>query len=183
MNSVSLVSLCSLAGRYDNPIPPRFLAPIDCLKIPALVLMESTSPSPPCNSLIGHLLKSMKWRCCSLVWPISFMTQTSSQGHRTFTEKSFRIQNANKCLRSCVEFVINFVRSKLKFRISGLKQLNTFECKFRKYKVILLSENLASEILALENNSVKKRKSPWASENAELVCRLCYITTSRVNKQ
>jgi hypothetical protein len=29
-------SLCSLAGRYDNPIPIRFLAPIDCLKIPAL---------------------------------------------------------------------------------------------------------------------------------------------------
>jgi hypothetical protein len=24
-----------VAGRYDNPIPPRFLAPIDCLKIPA----------------------------------------------------------------------------------------------------------------------------------------------------
>ncbi len=32
MNSASL---CSLAGRYDNPIPPRFLAPIDCLNIPA----------------------------------------------------------------------------------------------------------------------------------------------------
>jgi hypothetical protein len=29
-------SLCSLAGRYDNPIPPRFLAPVDSLKIPAL---------------------------------------------------------------------------------------------------------------------------------------------------
>ncbi len=28
--------LCSLAGRYDNPIPPQFLAPIDSLKIPAL---------------------------------------------------------------------------------------------------------------------------------------------------
>ncbi len=27
-------SLCSLAGRYDNPLPPRFLAPIDSLKIP-----------------------------------------------------------------------------------------------------------------------------------------------------
>ncbi len=26
----------SLAGRYDNPIPTRFLASIDCLKIPAL---------------------------------------------------------------------------------------------------------------------------------------------------
>jgi len=29
-------SLCSLAGRYGNPFPTRFLAPIDCLKIPAL---------------------------------------------------------------------------------------------------------------------------------------------------
>jgi hypothetical protein len=25
--------LCSLAGRYDNPIPTRFLAPVYCLKI------------------------------------------------------------------------------------------------------------------------------------------------------
>jgi hypothetical protein len=33
MNSASL---CSLAGRYENPIPPRCLAPIDFLKIPAL---------------------------------------------------------------------------------------------------------------------------------------------------
>jgi hypothetical protein len=32
MNSASL---CSLAGRYDNPIHTRCLAPIDCLKIPA----------------------------------------------------------------------------------------------------------------------------------------------------
>ncbi len=32
MNSASLRSL---AGRYDNPIPTRFLAPMDCLKIPA----------------------------------------------------------------------------------------------------------------------------------------------------
>jgi hypothetical protein len=31
MNSATL---CSLAGRYDNPIPLRFLAPIDFLKIP-----------------------------------------------------------------------------------------------------------------------------------------------------
>jgi hypothetical protein len=28
---------CSLEGRYDNPIPTRFLVPIDCLKIPALL--------------------------------------------------------------------------------------------------------------------------------------------------
>jgi hypothetical protein len=25
-----------LVGRYDNPIPTLFLAPIDCLKLPAL---------------------------------------------------------------------------------------------------------------------------------------------------
>ncbi len=30
-------SLCRLAGRYDNPIPTRFLAPIDCSKIPAQI--------------------------------------------------------------------------------------------------------------------------------------------------
>jgi hypothetical protein len=34
MNSASL---CSLAGRYDNPFPTRLLVPLDCLKIPALV--------------------------------------------------------------------------------------------------------------------------------------------------
>jgi hypothetical protein len=33
MNSARL---CSLAARYDNPIPTRFLAPISCLKILAL---------------------------------------------------------------------------------------------------------------------------------------------------
>jgi hypothetical protein len=27
---------CSLAGRYDNPIPTRLLAHIDCSKVPAL---------------------------------------------------------------------------------------------------------------------------------------------------
>jgi hypothetical protein len=30
---------CSLAGRYDNPIPTRILAPIDCSKIPALLFL------------------------------------------------------------------------------------------------------------------------------------------------
>jgi hypothetical protein len=53
MNSASLYSL---AGRYDNPIPPRFLAPIAFLKIPALYSgvgvyriagRRSQSPPPP----------------------------------------------------------------------------------------------------------------------------------------
>ncbi len=34
---INSASLCSQAGRYDNPIPTRFLASIDCLKIPALI--------------------------------------------------------------------------------------------------------------------------------------------------
>ncbi len=33
---INSASLCSLAGRYDNPVPTWFLAPIDCSKIPAL---------------------------------------------------------------------------------------------------------------------------------------------------
>ncbi len=32
---IDSASLCSLAGRYDNPIPARFLASIDCSRIPA----------------------------------------------------------------------------------------------------------------------------------------------------
>jgi hypothetical protein len=48
MNSASLRSL---AGRYDKPIPPRFLAPIDFLKIPALYGLLfpflSSFPGPP----------------------------------------------------------------------------------------------------------------------------------------
>jgi hypothetical protein len=46
MNSASL---CSLEGRYDNPIPTRYLAPIDCLKIPTLV--ENLSPPPTTLSI------------------------------------------------------------------------------------------------------------------------------------
>jgi hypothetical protein len=40
----------SLAGRYDNPIPTRCLAPIDCLKIPAqteAIPEEKNDPARP----------------------------------------------------------------------------------------------------------------------------------------
>jgi hypothetical protein len=42
MNSASL---CSLAGRYDNPLIPRFIAPIASLKIPALA-GQTDNPLP-----------------------------------------------------------------------------------------------------------------------------------------
>jgi hypothetical protein len=38
--SINSASLCSLAGRYDNPIPTRCLAPKDFLKIPSQVSLE-----------------------------------------------------------------------------------------------------------------------------------------------
>jgi hypothetical protein len=38
MNSASL---CSQAGRYDNPFPIRFIAPKDCLKIQFRLLFLS----------------------------------------------------------------------------------------------------------------------------------------------
>ncbi len=37
---INYASLCSLAGRYENLIPTRFLAPIDCLKISALAWIK-----------------------------------------------------------------------------------------------------------------------------------------------
>ncbi len=49
MNSASL---CSLAGRYGNPIPIRFLAPIDCLKIPALYTNPFSLYRPFCRTEI-----------------------------------------------------------------------------------------------------------------------------------
>ncbi len=36
IQGINSAGLCSLAGRYDNPTSTRFLAPTDCLKIPAL---------------------------------------------------------------------------------------------------------------------------------------------------
>ncbi len=36
-----------MAGRYDNPISTRFLAPIDCLKIPAQYKKPIPFSTPP----------------------------------------------------------------------------------------------------------------------------------------
>ncbi len=61
MNSTSL---CSLAGRYDNPIPPRFLAAIDFLKIPAqnhFAMAEST-PNEAFRTLSKRVLCRMATR-------------------------------------------------------------------------------------------------------------------------
>jgi hypothetical protein len=51
---INSASLWSPAGRYDNPIPTRLIAPIDCLKIPALESAE----------VLCFLLGTF----CSLLW-------------------------------------------------------------------------------------------------------------------
>ncbi len=51
MNSASL---CSLAGRYENPIPPRCQAPIDFLKIPAQESLIKESIPPDYVAMVGR---------------------------------------------------------------------------------------------------------------------------------
>jgi hypothetical protein len=46
---INSASLCSLAGRYDNPIPSRCLAPIEFLKIPALHSVYSVVETIVCT--------------------------------------------------------------------------------------------------------------------------------------
>jgi hypothetical protein len=72
MNSASLYSL---AGRYDIPIPPRFLSRTDCSKIPALAghsppaklgrtpsALYDTVMSAPFNDINAFLLyRGSKW--------------------------------------------------------------------------------------------------------------------------
>jgi len=52
MNSASL---CSLAGRYDNPIPTQFLA-LDSLKIPALVFKKGG------GGVGGNVVLRISWK-------------------------------------------------------------------------------------------------------------------------
>ncbi len=44
LQGMNSANLCSLAGRYDNFILTRFLAPIDCLQIPAQHWLTSLIP-------------------------------------------------------------------------------------------------------------------------------------------
>ncbi len=80
LQGISSASLCGLAGQYDNPIPTRFLAPVDCLKIPALIpkgLMKITRTSR---------LSMVSWRNAGLKrWPQISYCPTPSPQHPIFT--------------------------------------------------------------------------------------------------
>jgi hypothetical protein len=65
MNSATL---CSLAGRYDNPIPTRFLAPLDCLKIPA----QASGTAVPLYMLTQKAPQRLElFNCGNLGWHLS----------------------------------------------------------------------------------------------------------------
>ncbi len=56
-------AVCSLAGRYDNPIPTRFLAPIELLKIPALRRL--------CCQVLRGLSGALRRLCCQVLRGLS----------------------------------------------------------------------------------------------------------------
>jgi hypothetical protein len=62
-------SLCSLSGRYDNPIPTRFLAPIDCLKIPALFTLGLTDDLTPSRNAKPNLQSPEKEHKIIIILP------------------------------------------------------------------------------------------------------------------
>ncbi len=72
-------SLCSLAGRYENPIPTRFLAPIDCLKIPA--------------------------QCAQFVSPYFFLSMRQLLGNQKQTNLTNLLYSKNKAICSIFAFV------------------------------------------------------------------------------
>jgi hypothetical protein len=80
-------SLCSLAGWYDNTILTRFLAPIDCLKIPA----QATQPGEisALESILG-ILKNLKiWARYRPVRQVSAMTKENMQNKIGANLKTF----------------------------------------------------------------------------------------------
>jgi hypothetical protein len=68
-SGINSASLCSLAGRYDIPLPTRCLAPIDFLKMPAL---HRLSELIPWNRFLG----SLKFKNSGSGFPSSFPPQS-----------------------------------------------------------------------------------------------------------
>jgi hypothetical protein len=79
-------SLCSLTGRYVNPIPPRFLAPIDSLKIPAQnkQMRETVHCTDPYSTARNLCLDSRARLYWCLIEFIEFIDWRYSQSCRYF---------------------------------------------------------------------------------------------------
>ncbi len=69
---INSASLYSLAGRYENPIPPRCLAPIDFLKIPAQT--TARLPFASCVIQVRGTITDEATRSPSILENVSFTT-------------------------------------------------------------------------------------------------------------
>jgi hypothetical protein len=78
MNSASL---CSLAGRYNNPIPTPCLAPIDFLKIPAQYVCRYSVQHRV------HILVEMKQGQC--IYPLSWSVHCNFTGEGKCNERGW----------------------------------------------------------------------------------------------
>ncbi len=70
----------SLAGQYRKPIPTRFLAPIDCSKIPALIIVQQ------------ERIPALSWTTSSLLRHSKHTTATGSGQYSTAAEFLDEIQ-------------------------------------------------------------------------------------------
>ncbi len=105
MNSASL---CSLAGRYDNPIPPRFLAPIDCLKIPALLqIVRRCGGTLPLKRRHGYI--RVLALLPSLIWGMRYDRVQMLPGAEV--DNSSQLNN-NKCVPPAFSLHLGWVRQR-----------------------------------------------------------------------
>ncbi len=94
--------ICSLAGRYDNLLPPRFLAPIDSLKISAL--SYSSTKWIPARVLYCHFIHHRGCRLEGRLWSASCTPYQLERagGHALFGYESLQEQAAE--LRATANF-------------------------------------------------------------------------------
>ncbi len=77
---IKSASLCSLTGRYDNPIPTRFPAPIECIKLQHSFLLwffSSIKAEPFPTGLKAETVFAflLSWSCLTI--SLVFVLQTS----------------------------------------------------------------------------------------------------------
>jgi hypothetical protein len=82
---INSASLCSLAGRYDNPSPTRFLAPIVGLKIPAQCCESGYGGWPPGSESFLLYLSKMQRNCrkkFNILYYLLFSTYLAKNVHK-----------------------------------------------------------------------------------------------------
>jgi hypothetical protein len=103
-----------MAGQYSNPIPTRFLAPIDCSKIPALIIVQQ------------ERIPALSWTTSSLLKHSKHTTATGSGQYSTAAEFLDEIQT--KVLRDFL-LVIHLYSFALRFLLLQTHATSYSFCK------------------------------------------------------